>query len=284
VLKIGDRLETYTIGAGEPWIQSVQMRTMSGSAVIDWSSRKLALSFYGPGRTLVTQIEGVYTSDATGAYFAFVRDGRFSEKLFGQAVSVELAERLLDGKDIIATGGLSVVTSSEGVASFGVTIGRIDCRFTLYFNAIGIISLVEQDLLPYGGVPVTPGPVITTRASIASDGTPQLGETLTGIDPVGNGSVVARRWMIGTATVSIQSTYVPTAVGSLRFEADLQGPDGTIATSTSTIAVQSGPTLGNTPLDSTILITSLAGASAAFDTLQSTADDQDGRLAQLEAA
>ena len=199
-------------------------------------------------------------------------------------MQVELAERLLEGRAVIATGPLTVASTSDGVTSFGSIIGRIDARFTFYFSATGLLSLIEQELLPYGGIPVTPGPVITTRASIASDGTPQLGETLTGIDPVGNGSVVARRWMIGTATVSIQSTYVPTAVGSLRFEADLQGPDGTIATSTSTIAVQSGPTLGNTPLDSTILITSLAGASAAFDTLQSTADDQDGRLAQLEAA
>lgn len=44
------------------------------------------------------------------------------------------------------------------------------------------------------------------------------------------------------------------------------------------------PDLTNTPIVSTLLITTVEGAPAAFATLQSTADDQDDRLSQLEAA
>jgi hypothetical protein len=241
MLKIGDRLDRYAIAAGEAWIQSVQMRTSVGNAIIDWSNRKLVLSFYGPGRRLVDQIEGVYSDDASGAYFAFVRDGRFTEALFGKALQVELAERLLESKAVIATGALAIATSSDGVTSFGGIIGRVDARFTLYFTPSQQISLIEQELLPYAGVPITPGPGITTPAGISSDGTPQVGETLTGIDPTGNGPIVARRWMKAGATVATAQTYAPTATGALRFEADLQGPDGTIATSGSNILVQAAP-------------------------------------------
>jgi hypothetical protein len=243
MLRIDDRLGSYAIAAGEAWIMSVQMKAMVGNAIIDWSTRRLVLSFYGPGRTMVEQIEGVYSSDASGAYFAFVRDGRFSEGLLDKSVQVELAERLLDGRAIIATGSLAVAASSDSISSFGTVIGRVDARFTLYFTPSGLISLIEQDLLPYAGVPITPGPVITTPAGISSDGTPQVGETLTGIDPVGNGPIVARRWIAGASTVAMVQTYAPTAAGSLRYEADLQGPDGTIATSGSTITVQGAVTL-----------------------------------------
>jgi hypothetical protein len=238
MLQIDDRLASYRIGAGEAWIMSVQMKTMVGSAIIDWSTRRLVLSFYGPGRALVEQIEGVYSSDATGAYFAFIRDGRFSESLLGKSVQVELAERLLEGRAVIATGPLTVAATSDGVSSFGSIIGRIDARFTFYFSATGLLSLIEQELLPYAGVPITPGPVIATPAGINSDGTPQVGETLTGIDPTGNGPIVARRWIRSGATVATTQTYTPTATGTLRFEADLQGPDNTTATSGSDIVVQ----------------------------------------------
>ena len=106
MLQIDDRLASYRIGAGEPWIMSVQMKMMAGSAIINWSQRRLVLSFYEPGRVLFHQIEGVYSSDPSGAYFAFVRDGRFSESLLGRSVQVELAERTFNGRDIIATGSL----------------------------------------------------------------------------------------------------------------------------------------------------------------------------------
>ena len=59
MLRIDDRLGSYNIAAGEPWIMSVQMRAMQGSAIINWSARRLVLSFCKPSRELCDQIEGV---------------------------------------------------------------------------------------------------------------------------------------------------------------------------------------------------------------------------------
>lgn len=238
MLRIDDRLGSYAIAAGEAWIMSVQMRRMQGSAIIDWSQRRLVQSFYSASRELIDQIEGVYTSDASGAYFAFIRDGRFSESLFQKSVQVELAERLLEGRAIIATGPLTVAPSSLGVTSFGSAIGRVDARFTLYFGTAGLIELIEQDLLPYGGTPVTPAPVITSPAAINSDGTPQVGEVLTGVDPVVTyGNVTARRWLLGSTTLATTQTYTPAATGDHRFQADIKGADGSTVQSTATITV-----------------------------------------------
>lgn len=44
------------------------------------------------------------------------------------------------------------------------------------------------------------------------------------------------------------------------------------------------PTLTNTAITAVIPYETVTGAPAAFDALQSTADDQDDRLTQLEAA
>jgi hypothetical protein len=228
---------------------SVQMRAFSGSAIIDWSRRRLVLSFYEGGRTLIEQIEGVYTNDTTGPFFAFVRDGRFTESLLGKSVQVELAERLRDGRAVIATGSLAIGASSLGVTSFGQIIGNVDARFTFYFDTVGLIKLIEQDLLAFPGQPVTPAPIFDTRAGIQSDGTPQGGETLTGVDPTGNGPIVARRWLLNGVIVSETQTYtIPVgATGTLRYEADLKGPDGTVETDWSTTAVITPITITGTP-------------------------------------
>lgn len=274
MLKIDDRLGSYNIAAGEPWIMSVQMRAMQGSAIINWSARRLTLSFYKPSRELVDQIEGVYTSDASGAYFAFVRDGRFSESLYGQSLQVELAERLLEGRAIISTGPLAIVPSSNGVSSFGSVIGRVDARFTLYFDNAGLIALIEQDLLPYGGTPVTPAPVITTPAAISNDGTPQIGETFTGVLPTGTGfRTVTPAWLRGTTVLSTPGTspYVGDFAGDLTFEATITGNDGSTVRSRSTITINAATptaTVDNTLAnDSTVLASSVSGFAALVDPL-----------------
>jgi hypothetical protein len=238
MLKIGDRLDSYTLAAGEPWIMSVQMRSMIGNTVLNWSQRRLVLSFYDVDRTKLDQIDGVYSSDASGAFFAFIRDGRFSEGLFGKAVQVELAERLQDGRSVIATGALSVVPSSLGVVTYGTIIGRVDARFSLYFNTAGLISLIEQELLPYAGASVPPPPTIQTPAAINSDGTPQVGEQLTGVDPVFQyASITRRRWLNGTTALATTSLYTPTATGALTWSVDGLGEDGSPITSASTVTV-----------------------------------------------
>lgn len=104
------------------------------------------------------------------------------------------------------------------------------------------------------GTPSTP-PQITTPAAINSDGTPQVGELLTGVDPIGtNGSVTARRWLLNTTMLTSSQTYTPTAVGAYRFEADFTGTDGSVLVSGSTVSVAAAtviPTLNALSLSST---------------------------------
>lgn len=143
-----------------------------------------------------------------------------------------------------------------------LTYSQVITRLDLILSKLGINPPVDPD-------PDT-GPVITTPAGISSDGTPQVGETLTGIDPVGNGPVVARRWISGASTVATTQAYTPTAAGSLRYEADIQGPDGTIATSGSTITVTAAPvapTIFNTQGTSTLPASQVDGFTAPANAL-----------------
>ena len=145
-----------------------------------------------------------------------------------------------DGRAIISTGPLAIAPSSSGVSSFGSVIGRVDARFTLYFDNAGLISLIEQDLLPYGGTPVTPAPVITSPAAISNDGTPQIGESFTGVLPTGTGfKGVTAQWLRGTTVLSTPGTsaYVGDFAGDLTFEATITGNDGSTLKSRSTITV-----------------------------------------------
>ncbi len=157
----------------------------------------------------------------------------------------------------------------ERSADDGARLAGVESVQALTINQV--ITRLNLIITLLGSEPPTDGPpIILTPAAINSDGTPQVGETLTGIDPVGNGPVVARRWIAGGATVAITQTYAPTAAGPLRYEADLQGPDGTILTSGSDIVVQAAPvapTIANTPGTSTLLASQVSGFTAPANAL-----------------
>lgn len=247
MLNVSPKLDKYDIIAGEPWIMSVQFRDSETNDALDVGDRRWVLSFFrNSGRGLFDEIDGV---PAGAGILQFIRPGVFTESLFGQGLKVSLSERFLLGRETLATGPLKIADSADPVVSFGSLIGRAEIRATVYLDKIGqIVKWGDLLRLAYA----TDGnPVIYTPAAVQSDGTPQAGETLAGVDPVGNGPVVARRWVLDGATVSTDQTYTPTAGGSYRFEADLQGPNGGIATSFSTITV-AGATLNNT-LDTTQL-------------------------------
>lgn len=173
--------------------------------------------------------------------------------------TVTARQWLLNGVAINGATLNAFTPTQTGLHTFRVTALGTDGTETVSSSSVTVLS---ADVLP--------GPSITTPADIQDDGTPQVGETLTGIDPVGNGPIVARRWIASGVTVATTQTYAPTAAGSLRFEADLQGPDGTTATSGSTITVSaapSGPTIFNTSGTSNLPASQVDGFTAPANAL-----------------
>ncbi len=104
----------------------------------------------------------------------------------------------------------------------------------------------------------SPPPTVQSRPSIASDGTPQVGETLTGQSGAyANGSVSGRAWLRGTTVLSSAAAYTPTSVGSLVFREFITGGGATIQADSDQVTVAAAtvtPTPTPTPTPSQITI------------------------------
>lgn len=101
-------------------------------------------------------------------------------------------------------------------------------------------ALVDYDGTIGGGTPI-PAPVFTTPSSIAADGTPQVGEPLTGIDGVASDTTsYTRRWLLGSTILTSSAAYTPSAFGTYRYETIATGPGGeTTSGSNITVAAAS---------------------------------------------
>lgn len=123
--------------------------------------------------------------------------------------------------------------------------------FALGCGITGVAALRR----PIGGAPApgpTPAPAFTTQPSISDDGTPQVGEPLTGNDgTITNGSVSARQWLRNGTFISgaYGASYVPTQAGDHAYRVTATGPGGsTTATSAArTVAAAPAPTPTPTP-------------------------------------
>jgi hypothetical protein len=103
-------------------------------------------------------------------------------------------------------------------------------------------ALVDYDGTVGGGTSI-PAPVFTTPSSIAADGTPQVGEMLTGIDGVASDATsYTRRWLLGSTVLTSSAAYTPSAVGTYRYETIATGPGGqTTSGSNITVAAAAVP-------------------------------------------
>ncbi|WP_156460603.1 hypothetical protein [Sphingomonas sp. Leaf339] len=162
MLTIASDLSNFTLSAGEPFLLDVQFLDPAG-AVMPLASRAFVLSFYGDGRETVDSIAGQPMADVSGAFVRFARDGRLSEALYGQPVIAELAERYRLGRDVIATGLMTVAASAGGVASLdgGVT-GAMVTRVTIRVGADG--AAFTQRPVPFDGGVAVPPPAVTLGA------------------------------------------------------------------------------------------------------------------------
>lgn len=236
MLRVSPDLSQYACAAGEPFLFEVQLQEVTG-AVTDLSARAFVLSFYGPGRRPIEKIDPDLLTDATGAFLRFARDGRFSDSLFGQSVTVELAERYKNGRNVLATGVMMIAASSGGVQTFdnGV-VGRFVVRATLKANASqpGVLTPSVQ-ILPYQADLGTPAPTFTTAPSIS-----RSGSRLTGSDGViANGTAKTREWLLGSTILATGSTYDLTGMedGTITFRVLAEGPGGTARVSSAPISV-----------------------------------------------
>lgn len=127
------------------------------------------------------------------------------------------------------------------------TNGGSNKDFRDTFNSI----LARLNAIEAGGTPTpsptpTPGPAFTTQPSISDDGTPQVGETLTGNDGViANGTVSGRAWLLNGTAISgaTGSTYVPTQTGTHAYRVTATGAGGTTqATSAGKTVAAATPT------------------------------------------
>lgn len=116
-------------------------------------------------------------------------------------------------------------------------------RFRLNLRMGNLKNLFDEVSTP----PVPdPAPSFTVQPSISHDGTPVVGETLTGNDgTILNGTVSTRQWLLNGSAISgaTGSTYVPDTVGDITYRVTATGTGGsTQATSSAvTVASASGP-------------------------------------------
>ena len=236
MLKIATDLSGYALAAGEPFLFELQLQETSG-AVTDLSARAFQLSFYSAGRTLIEKIDPELLVDATGQFLRFARDGRFSDGLFGQQISVELAERYRTGRNVLAVGVMTIAASSAGVMTFdnGV-VGQFVVRAALKANASqpGVLTPSIQ-ILPYQGNLGTPAPTFTTAPSISRNGS-----RLTGNDGViANGVAKTREWLLSGTVIATGGIYdlVGTEDGQITYRVLAEGAGGTLRVSSAPITV-----------------------------------------------
>lgn len=104
-------------------------------------------------------------------------------------------------------------------------------------------ALVDYDGTIGGGTPI-PAPVFTTPSSIAADGTPQVGELLTGIDGVASDTTsYTRRWLLGSTVLTSSAAYTPSAVGTYRYETIATGPGGETTSGSNITVAAASPVL-----------------------------------------
>jgi hypothetical protein len=254
MLKTAIDLSAYQLAAGEPFLLEVQLQESNG-AIMNLSARRFALSFYGTGRTLVETIDGELLNDATGSFLRFARDGRFSDALFGQDLTVELAERYKNGRNVLTSGKLSVLASAGGVQSLdsGV-VGQFVVRINMRASASSLGTLIPtQQILPYQSNLGTPAPAFTILPSIS-----RSGMSLTGNDgTITNGTVQTREWLLnGTAINGANgASYVLTGKeeGQILYRVTAKGAGGSLRVESAPIDVTAAITLGTLTLSTTDL-------------------------------
>lgn len=142
-------------------------------------------------------------------------------------------------------------------------------RFRLNLRMGNLKNLFDEVSTP----PVPdPAPSFTVQPSISHDGTPQVGETLTGSDgTILNGTVSARQWLLNGSAISgaTGASYVPDTVGDISYRVTATGTGGSTQATSSAVTVAPAPTPSPTVL--------INGSSPSEETLIDTITTPTGR-------
>lgn len=261
MLTVNNTLSSYTLAAGEPFVLEVQLLDSAGRG-IDINDEGMSLTFYtGATRAIVTdysgspaQYKGGRFSDDTGEYFRWAFDGRFSEGMHAiSGVRVELARRLRNGRVIIGTGVLVVGSSAISVPSIdGEQIADTAIRVTIKAAAVlGSPPTLTVGAVPFSGaITLPPSPAFSNAPSVTSDGTPQVGEQLTGVDAAATNlgaNTINRAWLLGSTVLANTAAYTTTQTGTHTFRNRIVDVNGAVLATASVDVVVAAATVTPTP-------------------------------------
>lgn len=200
-------LGNFRLAAGEAFV--VQMLVDEGDEA---DARAFVMSIYDQDRAIVDKIDGVQSDDL----FEFIRPGTWSEGLYGQpGLKIEIAERLKDGRAVIATPSLTIEASAATVADYtNSVIARTAVLITASFTPRGLV-VASADTVRYdpgSSSTPNPGPQLTltgplTFSASAPSGTEvaSIGNVPAGVTPTltpGDGRLViagsAGAWKVVT--------------------------------------------------------------------------------------
>lgn len=230
-------LSSFVLRAGEPFFLEVQFQDNTG-AVIDLTDKAHVLSFYREDRSTVEAIDGEQLIDATGRFLRFARDGRLSESLYGQNLLVELTERYLHGREVVASGRLTVERSAAGVPSYDTIVTKFVTRITIKDNMVlgGPPTFTQQRLLYRPDIV----PPKVTLGALSTSGTLRVGTA-------SNGTIVG-----ATAGSTIVESVGGFAIdpAALTYTYDGSGPAGTVTNA----LIETHPNATNSPRSSALTL------------------------------
>lgn len=238
-LFINNTLTEMRVAAGEPIVFSYQPQDANGVAE-SLDGRAFVWSIYDDTRAL----HGQYSASikiGVEPLALWKLTGLVSESLLGKSnLKWEIAERLDDGRDIIANGTLIINVSAPSVLDYDnapisryiTQIVRLNDQTTKDAPVFRIRPALysEKPSVPVFSIlpTVSPKVAVVGATFTASDGTATDTTNYT------------RRWLLSGAAIGTASTIVPVTTGNLVLEVTATGSGGsTVATSVaSTVAAK----------------------------------------------
>lgn len=231
-LIIAPTLKSMTLGAGEPLFFGYQPCSTAGVAE-SLTGRAFVLSIFTDGAAIPLGYYNATVSDGSDPVALWRLDGTVSENLRGKSgMKFEIAERLDNGRDIIATGDFNVTpTAPTVVDNDAAAQSRYMVRITRKNDAETIDApSFSVKITAFNTAAILPA--FTTAPSITGSST--VGGTLTATDGVATASITARQWLLNSTAISGATglTYVTTTAGAYTYRATATNSTGaTSATS-----------------------------------------------------
>lgn len=259
--------------AGEPIVFSYQSANTAGIPEV-LTGRSFVFSLYDSSRVSQGYFSSEIVSLTNGQAALWRLDGTISEGLYGKSgLKWEIAERLDNGRDVVARGTITIEESAPGVVDYDAAP---TARYVIRIKRMADMSALNSSLFvvdtQYLAAPVVVQPKFTSNPSI-SPASAIVGATFTSTDGVmdSGGVVLSRRWLLDGTAIGSGTTVVPVITGSLVLENT--GTGNVIATSTAvTVLPAPTPTPTPTPTPSaTVQAIGTGGRSATgFQTVSNT--------------